>query len=342
MVKRNLTLSYVLVILLLCFLGSLLAQDLQQQYNDKLRQAKEINVKMNQQGISKEDYDKLLKQYEALTAELNSLKEKLNADVELTERLNNAKRAYNDGNTLYKKGQFDEALAAYDKAINLDSNYSKAFYGKGLTYVKQRKYDEAVEAFGKAVEIDPSYDKAYSAMGSTYKDMKKYNESVEAYQKAIEIDQTGYSTMYNLALVYDSMNEYQNAIKYFRMATQVKPDYYRAFTLLGETFMSMGDADQAVMALENALAIKPDYDRANFQLATIYNKMQKYAEALKAAEDCLKKPGSYKGGANFEAGMASKQLGDTAQAKVYFEAASRDSRWRRNAQYELDLINKGK
>ncbi len=342
MAKRNITLSFVLVILLFCLTGSLLAQDLQQQYNDKLRQAKEINVKMNQQGISKDDYNKLLKQYEALTTELNTIKEKLNADVELTERLNNAKRSYNDGNTLYKKGQFDEALAAYDKAISLDPNYSKAYYGKGLTFDKQRKYAEAVEVFRKAVEIDPSYDRAYSALGSTYKAMKNFDESVNAYQKAIEIDQTGYSAMYNLALVYVSMKDYQNAIKYFRMATQVKPDYYRAFTLLGETFMNNGDSDQAIMALENALAIKPDYDRANFQLATINNKLQKYPEALKAAEDCLKKPGSYKGGANFEAGVASKQLGDVAKAKAYFEAASRDSRWRKNAQYELDLISKGK
>jgi len=342
MMKRNFTLLNVLIILLICSVGAILAQDLQQQYNDKLRQAKEINMKMNQQGITKDDYNKLLKQYEALTTELSSIKEKLNADVELTEKLNNAKRAYNNGNTLYKKGQFDEALAAYDKAINLDSNYSKAFYGKGLTFVKQRKYEEAIEAYKQAIEIDPSYARAYSAMGSVYKDMKKYNESVEAYQKAIEIDTKSYATIYNLALVFNSMKDYPNAIKYFRMATQVKPDYYKAFTLLGETFMNSGDADQAVMALENALAIKPDYDRANFQLAMIYNKMQKYAEALKAAEDCLKKPGRYKGGANFEAGIACKQLGDTAKAKTYFEAASRDSRWRKNAQYEIDLINKGK
>jgi superkiller protein 3 len=339
MLKRSLIFGF-FVVILFCLINTVIAQDLQQQYNAKLQQANEVRAKMSQEGITREEYDKLKIEYDGLQTELKSLGDKINSDVALTEKINNAKRAYNDGNTLYKKGQFDEALVAYDKAISLDPGYSKAYYGKGLTFDKQRKLEEAIAAFKKAVEIDPSYDKAFSALGSIYKDNKNYTESINAYQKAIEIDQTDPGTVYNLALVYNDMKDYTNAIKYFRMATQLDPKYYKAYTLMGETQMNTGDLEQAVLALENALAIKDDYDRANFQLATVNNKLGNYAEALAAADKCLLKPGSYKGGANYEAGVACKQMGNIAKAKEYFEAAAKDSRWRKNAQYEIDLLNK--
>ncbi len=339
MFRKSIIFGFIVVVLF-CMVSGSLAQDLQQQYNDKLREANEVRAKMGQEGITKDEYDNLLKTYESLQQEIKALNAKISSDVELTERINNAKRAYNDGNTLFKKGQYDEALAAYDKAISLDDGYSKAYYGKGLTFVKQRKLDEAIEVFKKAVEIDPSYDRAYSALGSANKDKKNFTESIAAYQKAMEINQKDETIVYNLALVYNDMKDNANAIKYFRMATQINPEYYKAFTMLGEAFMNNGDLEQAVMALENALAIKEDYDRANFQLATVNNKLGEYAAALAAAEKCLLKPGSYKGGANFEAGIASKQLGNNAKAKEYFEAAAKDSRWRKNAQYEIDLLAK--
>ena len=49
-----------------------------------------------------------------------------------------------------KLGKFDEAIKAYDKAIEIDPQHSNAWYNKGLALTKLNRQNEAIKAFEKA------------------------------------------------------------------------------------------------------------------------------------------------------------------------------------------------
>lgn len=51
-----------------------------------------------------------------------------------------------------------------------------------------KRYNEAIQCFDKAIEIDPNYSDAYYCKAITFKDMKKYGEAMKCYNKAIELD----------------------------------------------------------------------------------------------------------------------------------------------------------
>lgn len=328
----------------LCLLGVVFSQGIQEkkaQYDAKVKELKQLNVQMSAQGITPDEYNKLKKKYDALQAEIGTLKTALNADQEYAKKMNDAKLAYNDGNTLTKQGQFDQAVAAYDKSIALDPSNSSAHQGKGLALAKQRKYDDAIAAYQKAVEVDPTNYSAYAAMGKAYYDKKNYSGAVDSYLKAVEINPQRETNVYMLALSYSRNKDVKNAIKYYTMATQVKPDYYKAFNSLGVAYMSDGQVENAIQAFEMAITVKENYDEAYYRLAEAHNKIGRYQEGLDAAQACLKFTRKFKGAANFEAGVASKKLGKLAEAKKYFQAAATDRRWRKSADYELDLLNRG-
>ncbi|HON37088.1 MAG TPA: tetratricopeptide repeat protein, partial [Methanothrix sp.] len=61
---------------------------------------------------------------------------------------------YNKGIDLDSQGKYDEAIQAYDKAIEIDPQYTEAWSNKGVTLAEQGKYDEAIQAYDKAIEID--------------------------------------------------------------------------------------------------------------------------------------------------------------------------------------------
>ncbi|MBN1560553.1 tetratricopeptide repeat protein [candidate division KSB1 bacterium] len=333
--------SFVVVLFLL---GVVLAQSIEAkkaQYDEKVRALKEVSVKMSAQGITTDEYNKLKEQYDALNGEILRLQNDLNSDQDYAKKMNDAKLAFNEGNTLFKQGQYDEAVAAYDKSLQLDPSNSNAYQGKGLTLAKQRKYDEAIAAYEKAVKADPTNYSAFAAMGKTYYDKKDFKNAVNAYQQAVEINPQRETNIYMLALCYNNIKDTKNAIKYFTMATQVKPDYEKAYNSLGEAYMTDGQVENAITAFEMAISIDDKYDEAYYRLAAANNKTGRYQEALEAAQNCLKVTKKFKGAANFEAGTAAKKLGRLDEAKKYFEASASDRQWRKSAEYELDLLSKG-
>lgn len=69
--------------------------------------------------------------------------------------------AWNDkGAALEKQGKLDEAIQAFDKAIELNPNFALAWSNKALMLFKAKRYDEALEAVNKAIELNPKLEAA--------------------------------------------------------------------------------------------------------------------------------------------------------------------------------------
>jgi tetratricopeptide (TPR) repeat protein len=61
----------------------------------------------------------------------------------------------NKGWALENLGRNQDALAAYDRAVALDGNYTNALINQGNLLAKMGKYSEATAAFARANETDP-------------------------------------------------------------------------------------------------------------------------------------------------------------------------------------------
>ena len=55
---------------------------------------------------------------------------------------------------LHDLGQYEESLAACEKALELRSNFIEAFYQKGKTLADLEQYTAAVSAFDRTLELD--------------------------------------------------------------------------------------------------------------------------------------------------------------------------------------------
>ena len=101
----------------------------------------------------------------------------------------------------------------------------------------------------------------------------------------------------------------------------------------------LSQLDQAIANLDNALAFtsRKNWASPHARLAVVYNKKGNCAKALEQAALALtmKKKTPL---ANYEAGKAAKCQGQLQKALAYFEALKKDRRWKRTAEYEIDLI----
>jgi len=92
---------------------------------------------------------------------------------------------YAIGIDLYRGGKYDEAVKAYDNAIELDPKQANLWNGKGIVLDNLGKYDEAVKAYDNAIELDPNYTNPWNGKGIVLDKLGKHDEAIKAYDKAI-------------------------------------------------------------------------------------------------------------------------------------------------------------
>jgi Flp pilus assembly protein TadD len=74
----------------------------------------------------------------------------------------------NQGMELFAQDRLDEAVAAYQRALQEDPNYADALHALAMTYAHQEKLDEAIHVAQKLIEIAPDDELAYTSLSIFY------------------------------------------------------------------------------------------------------------------------------------------------------------------------------
>ena len=86
---------------------------------------------------------------------------------------------------LLRYSEYKKAEETLTKAIKYDKNNFEAYYYRGCARVNAMKYDEAIADFEKAVELKPDYADAYFNLGRTYY-MKHDEDKACEYYKLVD------------------------------------------------------------------------------------------------------------------------------------------------------------
>ena len=65
-----------------------------------------------------------------------------------------------------KLGRLEEAVASYDKAVEIKPDYHQAWNNRGIALRKLGRLEEAVASYDKAVEIKPDLHDAWGIRGN--------------------------------------------------------------------------------------------------------------------------------------------------------------------------------
>jgi tetratricopeptide (TPR) repeat protein len=93
------------------------------------------------------------------------------------------------GNELFAKGAWKEAIDKYSRAIELDPR-DKVFYSnRSAAYLKLGdSKSKALKDGEKCVELDPSWPKAYSRLGAAQHALKRYDAAVNTFREGMRLD----------------------------------------------------------------------------------------------------------------------------------------------------------
>lgn len=96
----------------------------------------------------------------------------------------------NKGNTHLQNGEYDLAIEAYSKAIELNPTDHVFFSNRSAAYLSKGDAFNALNDAEKCVEISPAWPKGYSRKGAALHALKRYTEAIDAYQVGLRIAPT--------------------------------------------------------------------------------------------------------------------------------------------------------
>ena len=175
--------------------------------------------------------------------------------------------AYNNlGLALADRGQFDEAVDHYRQALEIKPDFVEAHNNLATTLAGSGKIDDAVAEYRKAIEIKPDYADAHFNLGNVLARCARFDEAMDHYRKALEIDPGFVEARNNLATTLARRGRIDEAIAEYRKALEARPDDVKAHNNLGNALAGRGKLDEAIVHYRRALEIDPDYVSAHVNL----------------------------------------------------------------------------
>lgn len=94
----------------------------------------------------------------------------------------------NRGDSFLNDERYDEALAEFQKAIDIKPDYARAYFGRGHVYRRTKRYANAITEFHQAIQFKPNYKEAHYGLGVAYFEWKDNNQAMAAANAALQID----------------------------------------------------------------------------------------------------------------------------------------------------------
>jgi len=205
----------------------------------------------------------------------------------------NATNVYNRGKVLYELKRYKEAIAAYEKAIQLKPEYAEAWNGEGKTFYDLKKYKEALDAYDKAIQIQPEYLEAWIGRGYVLNNLERYQEAIDSFDKVLKIQVNSPEVWNARGDALMSLQRYQEASESYGKAVQYKPDYYQAWSSRGWALHKLQQYEEAIAAYDKAVQVKPDYYQAWYSRGNAFVKLQRYQDAIASYDKAVQFKSDY-------------------------------------------------
>lgn len=177
--------------------------------------------------------------------------------IELNQNYANAHNFY--AGFLMSRGLADDAIAASNRARELDPFSLSISAQRGFLLENARRYDEAIAQLRSVIEMDPNHYSAYWMLGHTYAANKQFNEAIAASQKAVDLSERTPGALGMLGLAYGLGGRKAEARKILDELLKLSETRYVTPAAFVNVYIGLDDKDKAFEWLEKAYQEKSNY-----------------------------------------------------------------------------------
>lgn len=191
-----------------------------------------------------------------------------------------ARELIDKGYSLTELGRYEEALTAYDQALEQQPDFSWAWARKGRTLRLLDRYDDALKCYDKALVLQPRYAWAWNGKGVILERLGRLDEALTCFQTATDLHPDDVWYWYNLGSAQTALGKLDDARDILKHALELDPAHAHSWAKLGQVLRQMNAPTESIEAYENAIRLEPTYAWAHNGLGLAYKLVGRTRDAL--------------------------------------------------------------
>lgn len=197
-----------------------------------------------------------------------------------------AYRNYTDGVNLISQNRSEEAIAVFERALEIDPEFAMAFAKLSVVYGNLRDSNQERYWAGQAIEHADrlTQRERYYIEGRYYSQrIETIRQSIEAYENALALYPDDSASRNNLANQYLTMEMVDEAVAAYEDTLRRGTPFLPAYNNTADAYAIAGDCDRALELLRDFARNQPEYHFAYHDLAFMAVRCDRLDEAKAAA-----------------------------------------------------------
>ena len=205
-------------------------------------------------------------------------------------------------------GNHELAIEDFNKAIEIDQDYSKSWFHRGTSKLQsaqlmrsQKKSDkvkEALEDFKEAERLDEkeenpaTLDVIWDGLGCCYHKIGDFEQAIENFSKAIDKSSESIEFYKNRSQCYFDMEDYENSIADLKTGLEYNSKDPQVLYKLGLTYFAYKKYKQCTKYMKQALKHRPflTYEAdIYYHLGLAYCRMEKFEKSIFPYSRCIER-----------------------------------------------------
>ena len=199
----------------------------------------------------------------------------------------------------HTRDDFNAAQELFQRAIDLDPNYSEAWAGLGWSYLRKNELcdlderpelvEKGLAAGKKAVELDDHSSIAHYLLGYAYVWAEQFQAAISEVEISLQLNPFNAQAQRGLGNRLDLVGRTAEGISKMEQALQLSPRDPNCPKLMGylcRAYIDHGQPERALHWVERAIHLRPDTPDLRYRHAVCLAHLDRVEEAKKALDEC--------------------------------------------------------
>lgn len=193
----------------------------------------------------------------------------------------------NRGDLLARLGRLEEAVESYRSAIALDHDALANWCNLGAVQAELGRREEALASYERVIALQPDFFEAHVTRSNLLRAMGRNAEALEGYDRALAIAPGDVSAMTGRADVLVALKRPEEALASLDRVLSINPADAGAWSNRGFLLQSLNRHDEAMTSLDRALAVDPNHIEALVNRGVLLSEFNRHDEAIASYDRAL-------------------------------------------------------